>query len=157
MRWLLALTWVLSISPGQTPGTAVDASAVRVAAPTTVGELDLGKLKGELRQICWSRDGSNLYVQTAEGNPPSEKIRHYIVPAAGGEAQSIVAEPEWATDYWGFKSDRFAPGLRSLVIEFEQKLEKTKISTDGVRRVKPSDNRMQTVPPPTEDDLVEAG
>ena len=35
MRWLLALTWVLSISPGQTPGTAVDASAVKIGRKPT--------------------------------------------------------------------------------------------------------------------------
>ena len=129
MPWLLALTWVLSTSPAQTHGTAVDASGVRVGAPATVAELDLGKLKGELRQIGWSRDGSELYVQTVEGDPASQKLRHYIVPLEGGAPKSIEQAPEWATDYWGFKSDRFAPGLRSLMIDFEQKQEKTKIGT----------------------------
>ena len=129
MLWLLALTWVLSTSPAQTRGTAVDASGVRVGAPATVAELDLGKLKGELRQIGWSRDGSELYVQTVEGDPASQKLRHYIVPLEGGAPKAIEQAPEWATDYWGFKSDRFAPGLRSLMIDFEQKQEKTKIGT----------------------------
>ena len=41
MLWLL-VTWVLSISPGQTPGTAVDASTLRVTNPTPIAELDLG-------------------------------------------------------------------------------------------------------------------
>ena len=129
MRWLLALTWVLSIWPGQTPGTAVDASAVTIGAPSTVTELDLSKLKGELRQLGWSRDGSELYVQTADGPEASEKLRHYIVPVVGGAARPVDSEPEWATDYWGFKSDRFAPGLRSLIIGFEQKQEKVKVGT----------------------------
>src|SRR5437016_1041003 len=107
MQWLLALTWVLSISPAQTQGTAVDAAAVRVGSPMSVTELDLGKLKGELRELCWSRDGSELYVKTADGDPGSEKLRHYIVGVAGGAPKPIDQEPEWAADYWGFKSDRF--------------------------------------------------
>jgi hypothetical protein len=129
MRWLLAVTWLLSISSAQTPATAIDVSAVKVGTPTTVTELDLGKLKGELRQVAWSRDGSELYVQTAEGHPQSERLRHYVVALAGGAPKAIDAEPEWATDYWGFKSDRFAPGLRSLMIEFAQKQEKLKVGT----------------------------
>ena len=116
MRWLLAVTSLLAISPGQTPGTAVDAAAVTVGAPQMVAELDLGKLKGELRQLAWSRDGSELYIQTADGPEAAEKLRHFIVPVAGGAAKPIEQEPEWASDYWGFKSDRFAPGLRSLII-----------------------------------------
>jgi hypothetical protein len=132
MLWLLAVTWLLSISPVQT-ATAVDASAIRIGPPSPVTELDLGKLKGELRQLGWSPDATELYVQTADGNPPSEKLRHYIVPAAGGAPKAVDAEPEWATDYWRFKSDRFAPGLRSIVIDFEQKLEKTKIGTGSGR------------------------
>jgi hypothetical protein len=133
MPWLLAVAWLLSISPGQTPGTAVDASAVKVGAPATVTELDLGKLKGELRQLAWSRDGSELYVQTADGNASAEKLRHYIVPVSGGTPKPIDQEPEWATDYWGFKSDRFAPGLRSLMIDFEQKQEKMRVGTGSGR------------------------
>ena len=133
MLWLLAFTGLLSISPNQTPGTAVDVSALKVGAPTTITELDLGKLKGELRQVGWSPDGTELYVQTADGGPQQEKFRHYIVPVAGGGAQPVAAAPEWAKAYWDFKSDRFAPGLRSIVIDFEQKLEKTKIGTGSGR------------------------
>jgi hypothetical protein len=129
MQWLLALTWLLSISPTQTPATAVDASAVRIGTPATIAQLDLGKLKGELRQVGWSPDGTQLYVQTADGTPPAEKLRHYLVPVAGGVPAAVDAEPEWASTYWGIKSDRFAPGLRSLIIEVVQKSEKIKIGT----------------------------
>ncbi len=41
--------------------------------------------------------------------------------------------PEWAQAYWEFKSNRFAPGLGSIMIEFEQKLEKMKIGTGSGR------------------------
>jgi hypothetical protein len=129
MLWLLAVTWVLSISSGQTPGTPVDASALRVGAPATVTELDLGKLKGELRQVGWSQDGSELYVQTLDGTPPNAKLHHYVLAIEGGAPKPVDDQPEWARSYWQFKSDRFAPGLMSLMIGFEQKLEKVKIGT----------------------------
>ena len=32
----------------------LDVSTLRIGPSTTVAELDLGKLKGDLRQICWS-------------------------------------------------------------------------------------------------------
>ena len=61
MLRLLLLTSLLSISPAQTPAsTPIDASALNVGAPTTVTELDLGNLKGELRQVGWSPDGSEI-------------------------------------------------------------------------------------------------
>jgi len=132
LQWLL--TSVLSIFPGQTPpSTLVDVSTLKVAAPATVAELDLGKLKGELREVGWSSDGSELYIQTADGTPPSQKIRHYVVPVAGGAPKPVDAQPQWAIDYWTIKSDRFAPGLRSLMIDFEQKQEKMKVGTGSGR------------------------
>jgi hypothetical protein len=131
---LLLLTLLLSISPDQTPrSTLVDASAVRVGAPATITELDLGKLKGELRQLGWSIDGTELYVQTADGNPNAEKLRHYVVAVAGGAVTPIDAPPQWAIDYWTIKSDRFAPGLRSLMIELEQAQENVKVGTGSGR------------------------
>jgi hypothetical protein len=134
MLQLLLLTSGLSISLAQTPRSiAVDVSILKVGAPATVAELDLGKLKGDLRQVGWSPDGTELYVQTSDGAPPSEKLRHYVLPVAGGAAKPIDAQPEWAKAYWEFKSDRSAPGIGSLMIELEQKLEKTKIGTGSGR------------------------
>jgi hypothetical protein len=134
MLQLLLLTSGLSISPAQTPRSIpVDVSTLKVGAPATVAELDLGKLKGDLRQVGWSPDGTELYVQTLDGAPSSEKLRHYVVPVAGGAAKPIDAQPEWAKAYWDFKSDRFAPGIGSLMIDFEQKLEKMKIGTGSGR------------------------
>jgi hypothetical protein len=134
MLQLLFLTWVLSTSPGQTPPSApADVSTLKIGAPTTIAELDLGKLKGELRQIGWSPGATDVYVQTADGNASSEKLRHYLVPVAGGAPKPVDAAPEWARDYWAFKSDRFAPGLRSLMIDVEQKAEKLKVGTGSGR------------------------
>src|SRR5260221_6646886 len=117
----------------QASTTAIDASALKVSAPVIVTELDLGKLKGELRQIAWSPDGARLYIQTVDGDPGSEKLRHYSVAASGGAPAGLDRAPEWATAFWTFKSDRFAPGIASIAIEMEQKAEKTKVGTGTSR------------------------
>jgi hypothetical protein len=106
-----------------------DVSALKIGAPTAIAELDLGKLKGDLRQLAWSPDGSRLYVQTAEGSPESPKLHHYWVAVDGGALAGIDAEPDWAAKYWSFKSDRSAPGIGSLMIDVEQKIETIKAGT----------------------------
>ena len=95
-----------------------------------VAELDLGKLKGALRRIAWSPDAGQLYVQTAEGSAASPKLHHYIVAAAAGATVTPSADPpEWADTYWAFKSDRFAPGVESMMIDVDQKYETLKFGT----------------------------
>jgi hypothetical protein len=124
---LLLLTSLLSISPDQTPpSTRVDISALKIGGPATVAELDLGRLKGELRQLAWSPDGSELYVQTVEGGPPAEKLHHYKIPTAGGAMAPIDQQPEWARDFWLFKSAQSAPGIPGMTIGVEHGTETTK-------------------------------
>jgi hypothetical protein len=105
---------------------AVDISKLTIGSPTTVAELDLGKLKGDLRQVGWSSDGTKLYVQTADGAAPNAKQRHYVFAVAGGAMNAVDASPDWAQEYWRFKSDRFAPGMESVMIDVEQKVENLK-------------------------------
>jgi hypothetical protein len=136
MFWLplaLLLTSLVQTSAG------ADVSALRVSAPAVVAELDLGSLKGELRQIGWGPDLSQLYIQTAEGNPGSPKLHHYVVPASGGAVSPAKEPPPWAQDYWSYKSDRFAPGLGSLFIDVEQKLETMKYGTGSAGAIDPGD------------------
>jgi hypothetical protein len=137
MFWL-PLAWLLSISLAQTSG-AVDVSALKVSSPVAVAELDLGSLKGELRQIGWAPDLSQLYVQTAEGNPTSPKLHHYVVSASGGAVAPAKEPPAWAPDYWSYKSDRFAPGIGSLFIDVEQKFETMKYGTGSAGAIDQAD------------------
>jgi len=138
---LLVALWALSISLLQTStlGTSTDVSRLVVSQPTVVGELDLGKLKGELRQIGWSSDGSELYVETAEGKPPSEKLHSYTLAIAGGAPSPLKQKPEWATSYWAFKSDRFAPGIGSLFIDVQQTIENMKYGTGSAGAIDQGD------------------
>jgi hypothetical protein len=124
-----------SASSAQTPASnaAIDVSTVKVGAPSSVAELDLGKLKGELRQIAWSPNGTELYVQTADGTPPTETLRHYVIPVTGGATKGLDVPPDWAEPFWAFKSDRAAPGIGSLMIDVERTLERIKIGTGSGR------------------------
>lgn len=125
LRWLVLALSVL-FQASATPPSAYDVSALAVGAPVSIGELDLGRLKGDLRQVAWSPDATQLYVQTGEGNPQSPKLRHYAVAIAGGAVTALDSQPDWAERYWAFKSDRAAPGIGSLMIDVEQKIENMK-------------------------------
>ena len=95
MPWLPILAWVLA---SQTPATPLDVSTLKLT-PSMAIELDLGQLKGELRQIGWSPDGRQLYVQTAEGDPPRERLHHYIVASEGAPLTGVDRQPAWAQEY----------------------------------------------------------
>ena len=65
-------------------------------------------------------------IQTGEGNPPQEKLRHYTVLTGGGPVMTVDAEPDWASTFWTVKQDRAAPGLPALGIQVDQRQEALK-------------------------------
>ncbi len=123
MRWLLVLGLLAQGS------TALDVSSLTIGAPTVVAELEVGKLKGELRRVSWSADASELALRTAEGDKPTDRVHFFTVALSGGAVASVEREPDWATDYWAFKSDRSAPGLTGVLIDVQQTRENVKIGT----------------------------
>jgi hypothetical protein len=137
MFWLL-LASLLLISPVQT-SAGIDVSTLRLSAPAVVAELDLGSLKGDLRQVGWSPDKAQLYVQTAEGRPPAARLHHYVVAVSGGAVVPAKEAPGWAQDYWSYKSDRFAPGIGSLFIDVTQSLETMKYGTGSAGLIERED------------------
>lgn len=126
MRWLLLVAFVV---PAQSPPLQwpIDAAALKAGAPTRIAEFDLSALKGEPRRLSWAPDLSQLYLQTVEAKPPSEKVHHFTIAVAGGVLKAVEGEPDWATAYWTVKQDRVAPGIPSLQIEIEQKVETLKL------------------------------
>lgn len=138
----LIVPWVLCALQASATLRAGDVSALRIETPVLVADLDLGKLKGDLRQVGWSPDGKQLYVQTVEGNPASPKRRHYLFAVSGGALAGADAQPEWAADYWAYKSDRLAPGLESVAIDVEQKIENLKFGTGSPGAADRSSNPM---------------
>lgn len=143
LSWLIASALALSSSSSAVqitaPQPAIDAAAAKVGAPATIAELDLGKLKGVLRRVAWSPDGSQLYIQTADGNPPSEKLRHYVVPASGGAIASVDAAPAWADAYWAMKSDRASSTDPTVMIDVKQGQESMKYGTGSAGGIEQGD------------------
>ncbi len=132
MRWLLLLVSTMFLQPQAS--VAIDVSAITIGAPTTIAELDLGKLKGDLTRIAWAPDGTQLYIRTAEGDSLDDRLHFYTVPAAGGAVAPVGREPDWAAEYWKFKSDRSAPGVDGLVIDVKtgRASAKSVVPADGV-------------------------
>ncbi len=120
---MLLLSAVLSAAPAA--AQQADATHVSVSAPVTIVEIDLGKLKGDLRRLSWAPDGSELYLQTAEADTRlGWKLHHYLIRTDGTKPASVKAEPDWSTTYWTWKSAQSAPGVASWTIAVDQKTER---------------------------------
>jgi len=106
--------FLLQDSPASTIGFTV--------APRTIAEIDLSKLKGAyVRQLAWSPDGSQLYLQTYDANRDAsvKALYHFLIPVSGGAPKDIDTAPAWAAAYWNWKSAQTAPADPSFKIEVE--------------------------------------
>ena len=122
---LLAAIPVFAVAASQ---DAIRAGALKISEPARVAELDLGKLKGDhVSRMAWSADGSQLYVQTLEGDfgMPPKKLRHYVLNVSDGSRKDVDAEPEWATAYWVQKSHHTSPDAQKIDLKDEVRIEKS--------------------------------
>ena len=94
------LLWAALVSQIPPTAAAFNASAIDVGAPATVAELDLGKLQGELRQIAWSSDTAQLYVQTIAHANGTDIVLHYVLTLADRSLKKVLLQPDWAKEYW---------------------------------------------------------
>jgi hypothetical protein len=114
----LALALVQTIG-----GPAIDVSALTVSAPKEICAVDLNDLKGDLRELSWSPDGRYLHLQTVE----DRSIPHdFIISIDDRELSVAFGAPDWATTYWGRKSNLSAPGLPSLKMEVTETNRRTR-------------------------------
>lgn len=130
----LVLMLVLSIAAA-VPASAqqVEAPRVSLSAPATVVEIDVGKLKGDLRRLSWAPDGTQFYLQTAEADARlGWKIRHYLVGTDGKAPKGVGDEPAWASGYWAWKSSQAAPGVASMKIAVEQQTKRMSATTPSM-------------------------
>jgi hypothetical protein len=114
---LLILALVLA---AQGAGNApVDASTLTVSPPATLVELDLRKMKGIPSRLAWSANGEELYLQFRDGEDLQRApARHYVIALASKTPMSMSDEPQWASQYWTWKSAQSAPaGSTPLKIE----------------------------------------
>jgi len=118
LKMLVAVAIVAQAAAPTTPS----AQSMKIT-PAVVGEIDLGKIKGTLvRQLAWSPDGSEFYLMTYDPNPDAsiKAAYHYLIPALGGAPKRLDVQPDWASTYWAWKSDKAAPGDPTFAIEVSQ-------------------------------------
>ena len=123
MWTLLNVVPVLSLAVlafPQTPASpAAPKTQVTVTAPTDILTLDL-KSKGQrVRQMSWSPDLTQLCLQTYDANKDAsvKALYYYLLPVSGAKPTRVDAPPEWAAEYWAWKSGQSAPGDPAWKIE----------------------------------------
>lgn len=118
----LMMTIVLAAAVAVTASAQpLDVAQVTLSAPAVIVELDMGKLKGDLRRLSWLPDGTQFYVQTAEADARlGWKLRHYVVGLDGKAPRGVSDEPAWSAGYWAWKSSQTAPGVASMKIDVSQ-------------------------------------
>ena len=123
---MLTAVPALVVAAGQ---AAIQVNSVQFSEPTKVAELDMDRLKGLPARLAWSNDGSQIYVQTLDGQfgIPGAKLRHYVYKVNGTGMQELQGEPDWAAAYWVLKSHQTAPDIPTFKIEprKEDKTQKT--------------------------------
>lgn len=127
------LTLALTLTPFDSLALAQDrqvpsAKTAQVSAPAQVSTIDTGKLKGEPTQLAWSPDGTQLFLQTSERDAAgmTKNHRFFVMSVADGKPAPVNTPPAWATEYWTWKSNQFAPG--STMFGIQSKTEERKVS-----------------------------
>ena len=98
----------------------VGAPTIVVTPTAPVVDIDLRTLKGPLvRQLAWSPDGTELYLQTYEANRDAsvKTAYHHLIPAGGGPPRSVAEPPAWAIAYLQWKSAQASPSDASWKID----------------------------------------
>jgi hypothetical protein len=112
----------LLIAASGQQSAAVNPARLTLSAPHEISDLDTDKLKGEPVRLAWSPDGAQLYLQAASRDRwGNTTVRHFLIPAAGGNLQTADQEPAWAAKYWSWKSDRSAPGRPAVTIAVDSR------------------------------------
>jgi hypothetical protein len=98
------------------------ALAVQVSAPALISSIDTGKLKGEPTQLAWSPDGTKLFLQTSERDTKGmvTNPRFFIMSVTEGKPEAVDAPPGWATEYWTWKSNKYAPGSKTFGVDVKE-------------------------------------
>jgi hypothetical protein len=110
--------------------------SLRFSPPSPVASMDMEELKGEPARLAWSPDGTQLYLQTLEGEfgRPDPVLHHYVLSASTGAREDLQVEPEWASRYWTSKSGQTSPDEPPLKIELvteRQKQQTTSLPRGG--------------------------
>ena len=111
---------VLVLGAGLVQAVSVKSLAIDKVGP--VAEIDAGKLKGEPTELAWAPDGTTLFLQTSERDSRGmiTNPRYFVMAVSDGKPQSVKAKPEWESEYWAWKSGKFAPGSKTFGIDIHE-------------------------------------
>lgn len=118
MTMLLMTLFLAAQIPAAVPARTAESARIKKSEV----EIDSSAVKGRIRQLAWSPDGREMYLQTFDvnrDNTPKEFF-HYSIALPGGAVKTLSAAPAWATAYITWKSDKNAPGDQTLAIDLEQ-------------------------------------
>jgi hypothetical protein len=120
---IIAGVLALALStPAALPGqSAPGVDSLRFASPVTLTELDMRNLAGHPARLAWSPDGTQLYMQTLDGDfgKTSSTPHHYVIVARTGAIEPVAIEPEWAADSWVAKSGQRSNDNPPMKIELK--------------------------------------
>lgn len=113
---------VLSMLLGAGLLQAVSAKSLIVDRPAPVAEIDAGKLKGEPTELAWAPDSATLFLQTSERDSSGmiTNPRYFVMSVGNGKPQAVKTKPDWESEYWTWKSGRFAPGSKTFGIDIKE-------------------------------------
>ena len=116
---MIAILTALAAIVAAAAQTPIQINSIRFSQPAKVADLDMDRLKGQPARLAWSNDGTEIYVQTLDGQfgVPGGKVRHYAFKVDGTGMSEVHAEPDWAAAYWTLKSHQNAPDVPSFKIE----------------------------------------
>ncbi len=111
------------------PSPVPDARRLTATPPRVVAEIDTDKVQGTPVGLAWRADGT-IYLRVAQKKGATRHYQIATVPSVS-VGQSDQA-PEWAAEYWVWKSGTVAPGDPALKIDVEQRAERMRtINTPG--------------------------
>lgn len=103
-----------------------------VSPPAVIMDFDGHAVQGHPVALAWSGTAGTFYLQTVEGYQPKLVTRHYTITVGDKAPVKITAEPDWATQYWAFKSRRDAPAQTDLLIAVDQRVDRNRIPNQSL-------------------------
>jgi len=95
------------------------------ARPTTLTNVDTGRLQGTPSQLAWSTDGKQIYLQSAEYDAQGavKRTHSFVLDVGNPLPLPMDAVPGWAERYWSWKSYKTPPDANEpeIVVSHERR------------------------------------
>lgn len=122
MKRAAALTPAVAVAALAATVLAAPLPSFHVSAPAVIIDVNGHTLKGSPIQLVWGDKPGLFYIQTAQGYQPHVVFRHYTVTLGAKAPASLKKEPDWASKYWAWKSQRSTPADPTLIINVRKRV-----------------------------------